>query len=242
MKIHEFILTPVKSSMNHFQAIIFDMDGLLLDTERLALSAFMEACAFFGLPEQHALFTRCIGTNRKLGRQILADGLRGLMDPLKLESEWDRRYVEYTTRAPVPLKHGVTQLLEHIASLRIPIAVATSTRTSRAEQKLRSVGIADTFELIVGGDQVENGKPAPDIYLRAAHLLKVSATACLALEDSENGVRAALGAGMTVVQVPDLIAPSEALRALGHIVLPSLNEVATFPFHSAGNIQRESMR
>lgn len=218
--------------MKHFHAVIFDMDGLLLDTERLAQSAFHETCMHFGLGEQHELFARCIGTNRKLGQQILADGLRDLMDPLQFAEMWDRRYVEYTTHKPVPVKEGVVHLLEHIAALGIPAAVATSTRSSRAEAKLRSVGIYNAFRLIVGGDQVEHGKPAPDIYLRAARLLNVRPADCLALEDSENGVRAALSAGMTVVQIPDLVAPSASLLALGHIVLSNLADVPAFQFRA----------
>jgi HAD superfamily hydrolase (TIGR01509 family) len=216
--------------MRHFAAIIFDMDGLLLDTERIALSAFLQTCTDLGLPAREDLFIRCIGTNQSRGREVLQEGLQGQVDHLLFEDVWDRHYIARTTDNPIPLKNGAAELLEHVSSLQMPAAVATSTRSSRARDKLRSAGILSRFDLVVGGDQVSNSKPAPDIYLKAAQMLKVRPEACLALEDSENGVRAAVAAGMAVVQIPDLVSPSPALRALGHIVLSSLNDVATYPF------------
>ena len=216
--------------MRQFEAIIFDMDGLLLDTERIALSAFLATCDQMGVRAEEELFLRCIGTNQTLGREVLEAGLQDQVDYLIFEQAWDRKYVELTSDRPVPLKDGAVELLEHIASMRIPVAVATSTRTARAHDKLKSSGILDRFQTIVGGDQVQNGKPAPDIYLKAAGTLSARAGRCLALEDSENGVRAAVSAGMTVVQVPDLVQPSRDLLALGHIVLGSLHEVAVYPF------------
>ncbi len=215
--------------MKHFKAIVFDMDGLLLDTERIALSAFLETCRHFDLPPLEELFIRCIGTNESRGRELLEDGLRGQVDHLAFLDVWDR-FLKKTMDNPVPLKEGAAELLDHIASLQKPVAVATSTYTTEAREKLHNAGILDRFATVVGGDQVSRSKPAPEIYLRAAEILGVAPAACLALEDSENGVRSAISAGMTVVQVPDLVQPSVALRALGHIVLKTLRDVATFPF------------
>src|SRR5207253_2615312 len=120
--------------------------------------------------------------------------------------------------------------LDHLDSLQIPVAVATSTKSARAMQKLGDAGIGGRFKAVIGGDQVENSKPHPDIYLKAAAALGVLAEKCLALEDSENGVRSAFSAGMTVIQVPDLVEPSEALRSLGHVILGSLREVPGYEF------------
>ena len=220
----------VRTHVRRFEAIIFDMDGLLLDTERIALSAFLATCDQMGVSAQEDLFLRCIGINQALGREVLKAGLQDQVDYLIFEQAWDRKYMELTSDRPVPLKDGAVELLEHIASMRIPVAVATSTRTARACDKLKSSGILDRFQVVVGGDQVPNGKPAPDIYLKVAGALNARAGRCLALEDSDNGVRAAVSAGMTVVQVPDLVQPSRDLLALGHIVLGSLREVAVHPF------------
>jgi len=131
--------------------------------------------------------------------------------------------------APIPLKDGAAELLACLAELEIPVAVATSTESRRAMRKLEAVGILTHFKAIVGGDQVRNSKPHPDIYLRAAQILGVRPTKCLALEDSENGVRSAADA-VTVIQIPDIVQPSTALRSLGHTILQSLHDVRTYEF------------
>jgi len=216
--------------MRQFEAVIFDMDGLLLDTERIALATFLETCEQLGLDAQTDLFMRCVGTNEALADQILKEGLQGEIDHLHFRAAWDSNYISRTSNELIPLKDGAAELLNYIASLQIPAAIATSTRTTRAREKLQGVGILNQFQVVVGGDQVQNSKPQPDIYLKAAEILGRKPGACLALEDSENGVRAAVNAGMTVVQIPDLVQPSAGLRTLGHIVLRSLSDVQDFPF------------
>jgi HAD superfamily hydrolase (TIGR01509 family) len=228
----------LKDTMRQFHAVIFDMDGLLLDTERIALSAFVETCEHFGIGEQTALFMRCIGTNRASGQRVLKQGLEGKVDHSHFGHIWETNYIDRTSNTPIALKDGATELLEQLASLSTPLAVATSTDSVRATQKLRDAGILDRFSVVVGGDQVANSKPHPDIYLSAAAILGVSASKCLALEDSENGVRSAVSAGMTVVQVPDLAQPSPGLRALGHIVLDTLRDVSTHAFAGPDRLLR----
>jgi putative acetyltransferase len=117
-----------------------------------------------------------------------------------------------------------------VAVLGLPAAVATSASTTRARRNLEAAGLLERFATVAGADQVSRGKPHPDVYLHAAQLLKVDPSECLALEDSDNGVRAAVAAGMCVVQIPDLIPPSPELLKLGHIVLPGLADVASYPF------------
>jgi HAD superfamily hydrolase (TIGR01509 family) len=206
------------------------MDGLLLDTERMALSTFLETCRYLGLPQREELFIRCIGANESRGRELLAEGLRGQVDHLAFITIWEH-FLNRSAHGPIPLKEGAAELLDQIASLQTPVAVATSTSTNRAHEKLRNAGLLNRFTAVVGGDQVSSSKPAPDIYLRAAEMLNVAPAACLALEDSENGVRSALSAGMTVVQIPDIVQPSAALRALGHLVQRTLGDVQTFSFY-----------
>jgi HAD superfamily hydrolase (TIGR01509 family) len=226
--------------MKQFEAIIFDMDGLLLDTERIALSAFLETCDALGICAQKDLFVRCIGTNPSLGREVLKQGLHGRVDHLLFEQVWDSKCADRTSNRPIPLKEGATKLLDQISSLQIRTAVATSTQTGRARETLKKNGLLEKFHVVVGGDQVRNSKPAPDIYLKAAEVLNARPSACLALEDSENGVRAAVSAGMTVVQIPDLVQPSDSLLALGHIVLRSLSDVVTYPFGQVTQANRSS--
>lgn len=218
--------------MRNFNAIIFDMDGLLLDSERLALDAFKATCSTFSLGDLTDVFKQCIGTNPDLGSLILQNGLQGIMDHKIFDEEWERAYTKLTEEKPVPLKHGAERLLNFIESLSIPMAVATSTKTERAKIKLSDSGILNYFEMIIGGDQVSNSKPDPEIYLKAASGLCSEPSTCLAFEDSPNGVRSALAAGMTVIQVPDLLPPDEALLKMGHVVLSSLADVQEYDFQS----------
>ena len=216
--------------MQRFGGIIFDMDGLLLDSERIALDAFNCACGEFGLGYQQAVFMRCVGTNRQRGEQIIRAGLAGQVDLAAFIASWDTQYAARTVGVAIPVKAGAVALLQAINKLGLPVAVATSTATELAQAKLQAAGLLHFFQHIVGGDQVARSKPEPDIYLHAARLLAVSPAAALALEDSENGVLAALAAGMTVVQVPDLVQPYAALRARGQHVLASLEEVPNHRF------------
>lgn len=201
------------------------MDGLLLDTERLALESFNQVCAQLGLGDRFDLFARCIGTNAAAGEEALRAGLPATVDYLEFNRQWDVVHAAANAARSPPLKRGVVELLEALGAAAMPCAVATSTGSDRALAKLGQAGILQHFAAITAGDEVERSKPYPDIYLRAAAKLSAPPGQCLALEDSELGVRAALAAGMTVIQVPDLLAPSPEFRALGHAVIDDLHAV-----------------
>lgn len=212
--------------MSHFRAILFDMDGLLLDTEKIALATFLETCRTFDLGEPGEAFLACIGTTAEGTRKILLQRLPALA-PIynRFQATWSGTYEKRLEAGDVPLKPGVRELLEFLKQGPFPIGVATSTATRRATLALREAGILPFFRTLTGGDQVTHGKPAPDIYLKAAESLGTRPEECLAFEDSANGVRSAVAAGMTVIQIPDLIPPTDDLRALGHTILPSLQAV-----------------
>jgi len=205
-------------------AVIFDMDGLLLDSERIALRVFQEICDQYSLGDQFPLYMRILGTNNTTTQTILDTVLPADIDRDEFRTRWTDRYTEETLN-PVPLMQGVLALLDHLESRNIPKAVATSTDTDRALDKLANADIAHRFTTITGGDQIKHGKPAPDIYLKAATSLQADPLACMALEDSPNGVRAALAADMQVIQIPDLLQPDAQLRSLGHTVLTDLDAV-----------------
>jgi HAD superfamily hydrolase (TIGR01509 family) len=215
---------------HHFQAVIFDMDGLLLDSERIAFAAFKFACARFNLGDQSKVFMRCVGTNQLAGEKILYQEFRAIANVSEFIKVWDDRYQAETTKQPVPLKPGANALLQRLLELKLPLAVATSTKTLRARAKLEFSGILSHFSEVVGGDQVEQSKPAPEIYWHAAQMLGVNPKHCLVLEDSENGVRAGVAAGMQVIQIPDLIEPSADLLALGVPVMRNLEDVLSLHF------------
>jgi HAD superfamily hydrolase (TIGR01509 family) len=209
------------------------MDGTLLDTERVAQEAFFSACAEFGITPRLDLLLRCVGAAEPIARRIIEAGYGPELDGEAFFAAWSRHFTELGRDTPAPLKEGALMLLDTVAQLGLPMAVATSSHTAHAQEKLRRAGLLQRFRTVIGADQVQKPKPDPEVYLRAAAYLGVDPRDCLALEDSEYGVRAAHAAGMTVIQVPDMTQPTADLRALGHIVLASLKEVAGYPFFLA---------
>jgi len=207
------------------QAIVFDMDGLLLDTERIAMAMFEQACGLHGVAFDRALYERCIGTSMQGTREILERAL-GVDVYERLDREWSRLYGARVATQAVDVKDGARDLLELVHRTGLPTALATSTATPLAKIKLSLAGLDHYFATIVGGDVVTRAKPHPEPYLTAARALGVEARRCWAVEDSDNGVRAAHAAGFFVFQVPDLVQPAADVRRLGHSVVASLRDVA----------------
>jgi len=207
------------------RAVIFDMDGLMLDTERLALAAWREAAAALGVPYDADVAQRMIGRNQADAAAIV---LAHYGARFPVQAVMDRSAIVYEAiveREGIALKPGLTALLDWLAAEGIDAAVATSTRRARALAKLRRTGLLPRFAAIVGGDEVGRGKPAPDIFLAAAERIAQAPAACVVLEDSEPGLHGAHAAGIAPIMVPDLHPPSAALLALRPLVLASLHRV-----------------
>lgn len=215
------------------RAIVFDMDGLLLDTERIALDTFEDACRAHGLNVERAVYERCIGTSAQGTRDILGGAL-GYDVYDRLSREWSGRYEARVLTQAVDVKDGALEILQLTRALGVPIALATSTATELARTKLRLAGMLEFFAAIVGGDAVTNPKPHPEPYLTAARTLGFAPNQCWAIEDSDNGVRAAHAAGLFVLQIPDLVQPAADVRLIGHPVLGSLREVASLLVEQSG--------
>ena len=206
------------------KAVMFDMDGLLLDTEAISAATFQSACRVLGFDPDMRIYSRCIGTTDAGTREVLTAGY-GPDFPYDAVSDiWRKLYREETMCKPVPLKNGALELLRHLDEKGVRKVVVTSTQQAIASRELGNSGLISYFESVIGGDQVSRGKPDPEIYLTACRALKEDPAACLVLEDSDNGVLSAAAAGLTVVQVPDQLEPAEKVKALGHPVLRSLTE------------------
>ena len=207
----------------NYQAAIFDMDGLLLDTERVCMRIFKEACEVQNLPFHEDVYLSIIGRNAAGIEVIFRKAYGDDLD--RLHNEWRTRYTAVVKHQAIPVKEGVIELLEWLKSQGTPIAIATSTAKDVAKTKLELAGIAKYFDNLTTGCEVANGKPHPEIYQLAASRLNVEPEHCLAFEDSNNGVRAAVAAKMKTYQIPDLVEPCEEVRQFGHAVVPSLCDV-----------------
>ncbi len=207
------------------RAVIFDMDGLMLDTERLAPAAWREAARQLDVDFDMGLLPAMIGRNAVDCRMLVLErhGPRFPVDALM--HAWGVAYDAIVERDGIDLKPGLLELLAWLECEAIPKSVATSTRRDRARAKLTQTGIVDRFAALTGGDEIARGKPAPDIFLLAAQRMGQVPADIVVLEDSEPGVRAALAAGMTPIMVPDLAPPTAEILALGVLVLESLAEV-----------------
>lgn len=198
-------------------AVVFDKDGLLLDTERVYFEGFRTALETLGLPQDDDLFRRLVGTNRALGRRLLSEGLAGRIKLEEFDAVWDTEIAQRLADC-IPVKPGARAMAEHLREQHIPYIIATSTQTEKAHLHLERAGLGALYPDVIGGDQVAASKPAPDIYLHAIARLGHDPSSCVAFEDSPNGVRAAHAAGLITVQVPDIVAPDAELRALGHFI------------------------
>jgi HAD superfamily hydrolase (TIGR01509 family) len=209
-------------------AVIFDMDGLMLDTERLARVAWNRAMADWGQVIPDHVYVQLIGRTVRDVETILGEEMV-LKAPFKEVLERKTRYLEEeTAREGIPLKPGLIELLDAVDRLRLAKAVASSTFRQAVLWKLSLAGLVNRFEVIVCGDDIRNGKPAPDIFLIAAERLQVPAERCIVLEDSEPGIQAAHRAGMIGLLVPEQGLPSTAMAGIAQGVYPSLVEVKEF--------------
>ncbi len=163
----------------------------------------------------------CIGLRSDGVKATIATALGTHVDFEMFYTAWGQRISEAFALG-IPVKESVIELLDALQAQGTACAVATSTHTASAEGHLKRAGLRSYFAAVIGGDQVANGKPAPDIYHMAAEALGVSASSCAAFEDSDPGTQAAIACGATVVQVPDVKPPSAALLVNGHVIADSV--------------------
>jgi HAD superfamily hydrolase (TIGR01509 family) len=213
------------SGLRDIRAVIFDMDGLLLDSERVALSTFVDACRESGFEPDVEVYYRCIGGNDVRTRQILTEGYGRSFPFDAVDRRWHIAYEDLAANRPFPLKTGALELLRFLDTKHVRKAVVTSTRRESAIRKVSNARLLQFFEFVIGGDDIQRSKPDPEIYLTACRRLGEIPENCLALEDSDNGVLSASAAGLQVIQVPDMLEPSSEVKAIGHTILPSLLDV-----------------
>lgn len=205
------------------EAVILDMDGLLLDTERVYRTAFVTAAAGLGYALPEAFYLKLVGAAEDdCYAQIAAHF--GPAFPTVGYARACHRALAELLHAGIPLKPGAAELLEALRRLGLPAAIATSTGRALAEDHLQRAGLRHRVDALVTRDEVARGKPSPDLFLHAARTLGADPGRCVVLEDSHHGIRAANAAGAMPVMVPDLLEPTDELRGLCIAVVRDLHE------------------
>lgn len=207
---------------------VFDMDGLMIDTEKLLVRFWREAAAEHG----YNMTTEHVLEIRSLSRKYAIPLLKGIFgedfDFLSVRARRIELMNSYIDEHGFDVKKGLFELLEYLKSNSYKIAVATATDITRATAYLNRINALEYFDAIVCGDMVKNGKPEPDIYLAAAERLELEPCECVAFEDSPNGIKSAASAGCHTIMIPDLSQPDEELRKLLSAVYDSLDEAIDF--------------
>ena len=202
------------------QAVVFDLDGTLIDSEALVREAHFAVCADFGLTMTEAQFLSLVGMHRDANNEQLL-GFYGPDFPLEQFHAGTRAFVGERV---APLKLGALELMNALDELGAPYGLATSSRRPWVDRHFSAHGLTARFRAVVTRQDVVNGKPDPEPYLRASALLGAAPMDVLAIEDSHPGVRAAHAAGCMTVMAPDLLAPDEEMRAKA-LVVTSLHDV-----------------
>ena len=213
--------------------VIFDMDGVIFDSERAQFDCWIEISAKYGLDEElvRSTYVKCIGTNRRQSTEIFKTAFGSIMDENKVKNIWDESIALYRQRyydGNLPIKTGVTEILEYLKSDGISVGIASSTRKQTVEREIRNAGLYDYFIGIIGGDAIQISKPNPEIYLLACREFGFVPGSTFAIEDSFNGIRAANAAGMRPVMVPDIVPADDEMKRLSEVICKDLFEVMEY--------------
>lgn len=206
------------------KAVVFDMDGVLFDTERICLEAWNEAAILMeeAPGDIEASLKDCIGLNRNDTQLYFQEKYGEDFDYDKFRQLNSKAFGEIIARDGLPVKDGVYEILEYLKKAGTRIALASSSRRVSVLGHLKEAGITDYFEAVVTGDMVEHSKPDPEIYRMACESLGLPPCEVMAVEDSPNGIRSAAAAGMKAVMVPDLVQPDEEISQLLYLKCDSL--------------------
>ena len=217
--------------------VIFDMDGVIFDSERACFECWLEAADMLKVKGMKEFYPRIIGTNAnqtlRMAREAF-DGItgEGTAEELQRLSSgiFHRRY----DNGGLPLKKGAVEILGYLKDEGIRTALASSTRTQQVIRELTNAGLIDYFDSVTGGDSVTISKPDPQIYLIACEKLGSLPRETFAIEDSFNGIRSAHRAGMRPLMVPDMIPPDDEMLSLSEAIFGDLTEVLEY-FRKSGN-------
>ena len=207
------------------KAVIFDMDGVIFDSERLYMECCREAAEIFGVEDIDSTVYACIGLTTEKTHELYRNKYG---EDFPLDDFWRETTGRFAKKAKgglLPVKKGARELLEMLYREGIPAVLASSTKTETVIRELIAADLFGYFKSIIGGDMVTKSKPEPDIFLLAAKRAGFAPEECIIIEDSFNGIRAARAAGGYVIMVPDLKQPDEEISSLADDIKQSLDDV-----------------
>ena len=210
------------------KAVIFDMDGVIFDTEKVYLDIWTEVFEKYGYKMTKELYVTVMGTGRK---NVIKTFLENFGDDLPIEKmyeEKDNQLFYIIENQGIPLKEGVKELFSMLKEKNYKIALATSAKRERVEKQIKDKWLKESFDAIVCGDDVEKGKPSPDIFLKAAKKIDVEPENCFVVEDSPAGIKAAFSGGMKGIHVEDLKVADEDILKYCQKSFKDLQEVKKY--------------
>ena len=210
------------------RAVVFDMDGILFDTERLCEDSWVAIAKKWGLPRMEEIFPQCIGLNANDSKRIVLKAYGEDFDYQGFREQASAWYWDYVEKNGLPVMPGAERLLRWLKERGWVVGLASSTRRPSVLKNLELSGFSDYFSAVVTGDMVEHSKPLPDIYLIACRELGVDPKEAYAIEDSPNGIRSAHAAGMRALMVPDMLKPDEEMKRLSYRIMENLDQVLEF--------------
>ena len=208
--------------------VIFDMDGVIFDSEILVLQCWREVAERHGIENVDVACHECLGTNSVVSKGIFLKHYGEKFPYDEYKQEMAEVFFSRAAGGKLAKKLGVEELLRYLRKDGFKVGLASSTREALVRKELSEGGLIEYFDQIIGGDKVKRSKPEPDIFLEACRRLGAEPERCYVIEDSYNGIRAAHAAGMHPIMVPDLMEPTEEMHTLAEEILESLDEVRRF--------------
>lgn len=219
------------------KAIIFDMDGVIFDSERAVLKEWQILSKKYGFEGFEEIYPYCIGATAKKSKEIFCSRFGEDFPYEEYSKEKSVAFHKKYDGGKLPIKNGIVEILTFLKEEGYFIALASSTRREAIMSELTDAGLIKFFDRIISGDMVERSKPSPDIFLKAIEGLDVSPKDVFVIEDSFNGIRAAHAANMRPVMVPDMLMPDEEIKGLSEVVLKDLFEVKKYIGNKTTNVE-----
>jgi len=212
-------------SLHNVKAVVFDMDGVIFDTENIICALWEETGKELGLLDINQVILKCIGTNAQMTEAIVKEHYGQDFDYKGIKRGITDTFLERYSEGRLPMKIGVVDTLTYLKSKGYRIGLATSTRQEIVLNEIKDAGLLKYFDEIVCGDMVSRSKPDPEIFLTACERLGVDPKEAVGIEDSYNGIKALHAAGMIPIMVPDILKPTDEIKALTYTICENLIKV-----------------